>query len=824
MPARAFSIRRRIFALAVSLLLVAAVALAVFISDYAQRAADRAFDRLLAASALTIAGAVQIEDDAVLVELPFASFAMFSGSDRLFYTVRGPDGSLVTGYDDLAADLPSAASAEPVFQDLAYRGEIVRLATVGRLISSTDAAGWVTIRVAETQNERELLSAEILSNAMLPLAALTLLAVGIVWFGLGRTFAPLSTLEQELRARSPDDLSPVSVPVPAEVNQLVSALNDFTGRLRVAIERMSGLVTEAAHEVRTPLASLRAQAEIAMDEPDPERLRARVARIHQSAAQAGQLVSQLLMDATVSHRLDIKDARPTSVDALVEEVRGRLDPTVAERLVVLVPREAGAAELFADRVVLREMLRNVVDNAMLYSSGPVEIAAAVQAPGMVTLSVRDRGPGIPEDEKQAVLERFRRGRTGEGKTGSGLGLAIVKRVVDSHGGGLRLADREGGGLTVEIELPVVRLPVAERTTAAAGTLLVMVASLAALGALASPGSAAESRYPAPSPSPQGEQVLTIVGTTDTPLFAHFIEGFQQARPDVGVVYRETDTLVMYEEFLGGSISPAPDLMISSAADLQLKLANDGHALAHVSQHLSTVPAWAQWRGEVIGFTFEPAVIIYNPGLLSQAELPRTHLRLAELLEEQSERFRGRIGTYDIAVSGVGYLLAAQDQLISSNFWRLAAAFGRANVHLSGSSPDILDRVARGDLALGYNVLGSYALARQAAGANIGIVVPDDYVLVLTRTLLVPRGASNPELARAFVDYVLSPQGQAVAAGDTALGSIVPGSFGRFTSESISARGRGAVQPLALGPSLLVSLDQQRRARFLRTWREIVAPR
>ena len=818
MAASRFSIRNRIFGLAVTLLLLAAVALTAFIQDYAERAADRAFDRLLAASALSIAGAVQIEDDAVLVELPFAAFAMFSGEDRLFYAVRGPGGLLVTGYDDLGTGLAPASSSEPVFEDLSYRGETLRLASVGRLISSADDAGWVTIRVAETQNEREVLSAEILSNAMLPLVTLTLLAVGIVWFGIGRAFAPLSALEQELRARSPDDLSPVTVPVPMEVSQLVAALNLFTSRLRLAIERLSGLVTEAAHEVRTPLASLRAQAEIAVDEPDTEKLRARVSRIHQGAVHASQLVSQLLRDATISHRLDMRDATPTRIGALIDEVCGRLEPAAGERLSVSIPDAVACIEIFADRVAMREMLRNVVDNAMLYSSGPVEIAADRLPTGAFLLSVRDRGPGIPDDEKPAVLERFQRGRTGEGKSGSGLGLAIVKRVVDSHGGALRLSDRVGGGLCVDIEIPVRRaLPVAGMVSA----LLV-----AAFCAFAVPGQALadETLYPASQPPAAGERVLTIVGTTDKPLFEHFIDGFQRARPDVSVLYRETDTLVMYEEFLNGSIEPKPDLMISSAADLQLKLANDGYALSHSSTQLSTLPQWAQWRGEVIGFTFEPAVIIYNPQLVTQEELPRTHLRLAELLEEQPERFRGMVGTYDIARSGVGYLLAAQDQLISSNFWRLAAAFGRAGVHLSGSSPDILDRVARGDLALGYNVLGSYALARQAAGAGIGIIVPDDYVLVLTRTMLIPRDAPEPDLARAFVDFALSPQGQAVAAGDVALGSIVPGSFGRFSSEQISAMGRGAVQPLALGPSLLVFLDQQRRSRFLATWREIVSPR
>jgi two-component system sensor histidine kinase TctE len=143
---------------------------------------------------------------------------------------------------------------------------------------------------------------------------------------------------------------------------------------------------------------------------------------------------------------------------------------------------------------------------------------------------------------------------------------------------------------------------------------------------------------------------------------------------------------------------------------------------------------------------------------------------------------------------------------------------------SGSSPAILNGVADGSLALGYNVLGSYAFARKAGGANIEIVVPDDYVLVLTRSLLIPRDAPDPALAQSFVDFALSPAGQAVAAGQTALGSVVRGAQGAWTSEAISARGRGVIQPIPLGPALLVSLDQQRRKRFLDSWGEIVSPK
>ena len=221
---RPFSIRRRILALALISLLSAAVVLIVFIRDYAERSADRAFDRLLAASALTIAGAVQVEGDAVIVELPFASFGMFSGRDRVFYGVESPAGDAVTGYADLSELLPQMRSAGPNFADISYRGELVRVASVGRLTSSSSDTDWVTIHVAETQTEREALANEILGNAIVPVIAMTLLAIALVWFGIGRVFSPLYQLERELRglgatARcyclcSPDELDGREVPLP----------------------------------------------------------------------------------------------------------------------------------------------------------------------------------------------------------------------------------------------------------------------------------------------------------------------------------------------------------------------------------------------------------------------------------------------------------------------------------------------------------------------------------------------------------------------------------------------------------------------------------
>ena len=807
------------FALGVALLACALIGLFFFLRGYAQRAAEQAFDRLLAASALTIAGSVQIEDDGVTVEPPVSSLAMLSGSERVFYEALASNGRLITGYGDLAPGLPLAQSATPVYDYLNYHDEPVRVATVGRLVSASQHAGWVTVRVAETLGSREALADEILGRSVLPLVAVALVALGLLWFGVQRAFAPLAVVERELRRRAPDDLQPVSAPVPQEVSRLVEALNAFMHRLSGLMNTLNTLVADAAHQVRTPLASLRAQAEVALEEPDPERLHARIQRIHQNATHASQLINQLLMDATITHRLG-KGARAVGVAEAVNETRRRIGPLEARRLRIDIAPEVRRARIAGDRVALREMLRNLVDNALRYApDGPVDIQATPVAGYRVALTVSDRGPGIADDEKEAVQQRFTRGRAGESLPGSGLGLAIVRSVAVAHGGSLWLQDRPGGGLSARVILPLARHHAGRRLAAWLGA--ACVAGLMLAGA---PGDARAAgipetvtRYPAPQPS---ARVLTIAGPTDTPVVAPLIQGFQSQRPDVNVVYREMGSRELYEAMIAGELKDV-DVLMSSAADLQIRLANDGYAQRYASPYAAKLPSWAVWRNEVYGFTFEPAVIVYNPRRYTEATVPRSRQDLLRALERDKDKLHGRVGTYDISASSVGYLMAEQDELVSSNFWGLANAFGQVGVRLAATSAEILDAIERDELDLGYNMLGSYALSRQAAGSDIGVVFPQDYVLVLARSVLIARRAPNPDLARQLVDWLLSPAGQQVASSHAALGSIMEDTPGRWTSEAVLARSRGIVQPVVLSPALLVGLDQRRHSRFVQNWIRLV---
>jgi len=814
------SIRRRVFTLGVVLLACALIGLVFFLRDYAQRAAEQAFDRLLAASALTIAGSVQIDDEGVTVEPPVSSLAMLSGGERVFYEARTSNGRLITGYGDLAPNLPLAQAATPVFAYVIYHDEPVRVATVGRLVSASQHAGWVTVRVAETLGSREALADEILGRGVLPLLVVSLVALGLLWFGVQRAFAPLAVLERELRTRAPEDLTPVTTPVPREVRRLVEALNAFMQRLSIIMDTLNTLVADATHQVRTPLASLRAQAEVALDETDPKRLRERIGRIHQNATHASQLINQLLMDATITHRLGKGPPESVGVAETINETRRRIGPVEAERLRIDIAPEVRRARLAGDRVALREMLRNLVDNALRYApDGTVDIQVTPVAGFRVALTVSDRGPGISDDEKEAVQQRFTRGKAGESQPGSGLGLAIVRSVAMAHGGSLWLHDRPGGGLSARVILPLQQQPAGRHLATWLGA-----AFTAALLLITGPqdAQAAEldeivTRYPAPQPT---SRTLVIAGPTDTPVVAPLIQGFQSLRPDVTVVYREISSRDLYEATIDGRLTNV-DVLMSSASDLQIRLANDGYAQSYASPYAAKLPSWAVWRNEVYGFTFEPAVIVYNPKRFTEATVPRSRQDFLRLLEREQATLQGRVGTYDIAASSLGYLLAEQDELVSSNFWGLANAMGQVAVRLSPTSAQILDAIENDERDLGYNILGSYALARQADGSKIGVVFPQDYVLVLARSVLISRRAPSPDLARALIDWLLSPAGQQVASSHAALGSIMEDTPGRWTSESVLARSQGIVQPVVLSPALLVGLDQRRHSRFVQNWVRLV---
>lgn len=298
--------------------------------------------------------------------------------------------------------------------------------------------------------------------------------------------------------------------------------------------------------------------------------------------------------------------------------------------------------------------------------------------------------------------------------------------------------------------------------------------------------------------------LVVWGATDLEELRPAIEGFLAQRPNVSIVYHDLQSTVLYQQIRSGR-PEAPDMVISSAADLQIKLANDGFARDHKLAKTISLPSWASWRNQVFGISVEPAVIVFHQSLNRLGPLPRSRTELIHLLAKHSTELDGRVATYDLDQSGLGYLFASHNSLYSTNYTTLTQLLGRAHARLFCCTGDILDAIEKETILVGYNLLGSYALARKQRGAPIEIVLPTDYTLVLSRAALIPRTAKRPDLSGAFLDYLLSSESQQRF-----------GNLDRYGATSLTA-----THPIVLNPSLLLYLDPVKRTKFIKTWRELI---
>ncbi|MFO1210608.1 MAG: ABC transporter substrate-binding protein [Amaricoccus sp.] len=312
--------------------------------------------------------------------------------------------------------------------------------------------------------------------------------------------------------------------------------------------------------------------------------------------------------------------------------------------------------------------------------------------------------------------------------------------------------------------------------------------------------------------------ITVLGTTDVAQFAPLLEAFVAATPEVAVAYEQWGSNDLYDRTAAAcrGEAPAADLVVSSAADLQVKLVNDGCAQPHRSLLTAALPADARWRDEVFGITEEPAVIVYNRALVPASEAPRSRFDLIDLLRPAGSRYAGKVATYDVEDSGLGYLFAFADAEQATTFGSLIEAFARSGAVATCCSAEIIDGVAQGRYLVAYNVLGSYALARAAEDPRIAVVAPEDYTLVLRRAAMIPKGAANPTAAGLLVDFMLSPPGRAALAGAHLL-------FPFDEEDAPEAEAASLYRPIPLSPRLLLGLDARKRAQFLARWRDTFTP-
>lgn len=429
--------------------------------DIAKRLGNLTYDRALLDAALDIGRNVKIAGDRVYLDLPEVALQMLStgGSGRIHYLVLGPAREYVSGEPDLPR-LPTATTPTPdrvEYYDGHYQGQPVRAVGLRVPVQPGSGRGSVLIHVAEPLHARDQFSRDLIVRVALPQTVLILLAAAAVWFGVGRALAPLANLRREVEARSSSDLSPLpESAAPLEALPLVRALNDLLRRLNGALDARARFIADAAHQLRTPIAGMKTQTELALRQPQSGEARATLLQLQAATENATRLINQLLSLARAEPGAErLQQRARLDFTALAREVTTEWVPRAIDRGIDLgFDERTEAVHVVGDPFLLRELLNNLLDNAVRYTTRGGQVTVRVQDDAdAAVLLVDDNGPGVPPHELERVFERFYR-VLGTGVDGCGLGLAIVREIAVSHGGSAQLQSGTGkAGTSVRVTLP-----------------------------------------------------------------------------------------------------------------------------------------------------------------------------------------------------------------------------------------------------------------------------------------------------------------------------------------------------------------------------------
>ncbi|MEJ5989451.1 sensor histidine kinase N-terminal domain-containing protein [Ramlibacter sp. PS3R-8] len=425
----------------------------------AQSIAGKPFDRALEYNVQALAQLVNVQGGRVSFTLPQPAREILRAddSDQVYYQVVGPRGELLSGEKDFPPppEDERPTPGETRLRDAEMRGLDVRIAYTWVNPPAPGTAP-ALVQVAETREKRSVLATEIIKGVMLPQLVILPIAVLLVWLALVRGIKPLSELEERIRARDPEDLSPLDEKVvPLEVAPLVSSVNDLLTRLKASIATQKRFLANAAHQLKTPLAGLRMQADLAEREQfNTQELKQSLKQIGRSSMRATHTVNQLLALARAESSGKALGRQPCDLAALAMEAVRDTVPRAMDRHIDIgydgaEPGTPGVT-LQGSPTLLKELIRNLLDNAVIYTP------STAQQPGVVTarvladpfgrvlvLQVEDTGPGIPQGERELVLQPFYRA-LGTNVDGSGLGLPIVLEIARQHRAVIAIEDARPG--------------------------------------------------------------------------------------------------------------------------------------------------------------------------------------------------------------------------------------------------------------------------------------------------------------------------------------------------------------------------------------------
>ncbi|MFT7057953.1 MAG: two-component system sensor histidine kinase TctE [Pseudorhodobacter sp.] len=453
---QAGSLRAR---LVLQLLVVAAV-LAVLlyytVRSTADRAAEATQDAILGAATTSIAEQLRATEEGIEVDLAYATFSMLGaiGQDRLFYRID-IGAETVTGYEDLPLPETRPASLAASFFTAPYLDTELRIAAVSRSMVVGNKQVPVLVLIGQTRLGQAAIAGALANRAALFGLGFFVLAVPLSLLSAGSIFNPINRLAEAVGRRGPRDLRAVRHPTPRELAPLVGALNGFVARLRGALSQTETFIAEAAHHIRTPLSTVRTEAEIALRQSSDEATRVRLRSMIRGVEESARSASQLLDHAMVLYRSDQLEAVDVDLVQVARTVARAFAPTAElKEVALIVIGEDAPLPTRGDPLLIEAALRNLVDNAIKYSPEETEVTIALtQDADVVRVRVCDQGRGLSGATMQELTRRFSRGGNVSDVVGSGLGLTIVTEVVAALGGDFTLEQQMQGGTCATLSLP-----------------------------------------------------------------------------------------------------------------------------------------------------------------------------------------------------------------------------------------------------------------------------------------------------------------------------------------------------------------------------------
>lgn len=417
---------------------------------------DAAYDRWLLDSARSLMQEIKLKDHKVQVELPATALEMFKWDDldKTYFKIISEKQGVIAGDVFVPESFdPKADWSQPIYFNDTIYNESVRV--VSMLVQRSDVNEKVFVHVAETMNKRRAMMRDILLADLVPQSILVLFTGYYLITGVKRGLKPLHKLADEIAQRSPRDLSPIAeTHIFPEVRCLTDTINDLLTRLACAIAAQQRFIANAAHQLRTPLAGLKLQAERAMREDDLTAMRPALLQMQSSADRAAHLITQLLVLAKSEPVEGMHRMQAVNLSELAKQVcMDWIPKALQQKMTVSFETTHALLCVKADEILLKELLANLLDNAISYGYEHGTIAVKVLGQPCVTLIVEDDGMGIAEVELDKVFERFYRPANSPGN-GCGLGLAIIKEIADLHQAQIHLTRVNAqGGLRVMVSFP-----------------------------------------------------------------------------------------------------------------------------------------------------------------------------------------------------------------------------------------------------------------------------------------------------------------------------------------------------------------------------------